>query len=70
MLAIPFMRIKSEETALAGFTYSGTLGKEMKYDANDKLNHPRAAVVGPDGNVYIADTDNNRVKAVGEDGSP
>ncbi len=47
---------------IVGFSGDGNLA------TNAALDEPDGVTVGPDGNIYIVDTDNNRVRRVGVDG--
>jgi uncharacterized protein (TIGR03663 family) len=43
----------------------GSLGTEP-----GMMNHPRGVAVGPDGNIYVVDSDNNRIQVFSGNGAP
>ncbi len=59
----------SGESALVSFAGSGMAGLVNGPSADAQFNSPSGAAIDKDGNLYIADTDNNAVRKIATDGT-
>lgn len=69
VLAALLLLCAGVQSAGAGETYLPTAAWNGSGTETGQFDQPHGIAVGPDGTVYVADTDNNRVQAFGPSGA-